>query len=67
VIPAGQSHPFRNQSIAAATVFVKLILPPMQRISQGGPTILGFGNWGIQSYHCGRYPYGGGFTKSILG
>src|SRR5258706_11458167 len=57
VDPAGQSHPFRGQSIAPHR-FVKLILPPMQPYYRSGPTF-GFG-LGIQSYHCGRYPYGGG-------
>src|SRR6266566_4763282 len=47
VDPAGQSHPFRSQSIAPHS-FVKLILPPMRPYYRAGPTF-GFG-LGIHAY-----------------
>jgi hypothetical protein len=58
VDPAGQSHPFRSQSIAPHS-FVKLILPPMRPYYRAGPTF-GLGV-GIHAYRGGRYPYGAGF------
>ncbi len=56
VDPAGQSHPFRSQSIAPHS-FVKLILPPMRPYYRAGPTF-GFG-LGIHAYR-GRGAFGGG-------
>jgi hypothetical protein len=57
VDPAGQSHPFRSQSIAPHS-YVKLILPPMRPYYRTGPSF-GIGV-GIHAYR-GRYPYGAGF------
>ena len=57
VDPAGQSHPFRSQSIAPHS-FVKLILPPMRPYYRAGPTF-GFG-LGIHAYR-GRGAFGDGF------
>lgn len=55
VDPAGQSHPFRSQSIAPHS-FVKVILPPMRPYYRAGPSF-GIGV-GIHAYR-GRYPYWG--------
>src|SRR4051812_38228397 len=57
VDPAGQSHPFRSQSIAPHS-FVKLILPPMRPYYRAGPTF-GLGV-GIHAYR-GRGAFGGGW------
>jgi len=48
VDPAGQSHPFRSQSIAPHS-YIKLIFPPMRPYYRAGPTF-GLGV-GIHAYH----------------
>ena len=57
VDPAGQSHPFRSQSIAPHS-YVKLILPPLRPYYRSGPTF-GVG-LGIHAYR-GRDPFWPGF------
>ena len=62
VDPAGQSHPFRSQTIAPHS-FIKLVLPPLRPVYPAPGPVFGIGV-GIHAYRD-PYPYGPAFEDPI--